>query len=273
MSSGRIEKTFQRLKAEGRGGFIAYITAGDPSPSLTLPILHALDAAGTDIIELGIPFSDPLADGPTIQAASGRALAAGMTVAATIQAVRDFRATSQTPIVLFTYLNPIYTFGFGAFVAAAAKAGADGLLVLDMPPEEEAANLDLVSGGGLLPIRLVAPTTPPARMKQICGSAGGFLYYVSREGVTGERAELSETISAQVQCLRACTSLPIAVGFGISTPTQAASVAAQADAAVVGSAIVRTIGSLGNCLDLPEQLEAFVRPLASAAHSARATRP
>lgn len=258
---GRISKTFAMLRERRECGFIAYITAGDPDPAATVEILKALDRAGTDIIELGIPFSDPLADGPTIQAASGRALAAGMTVHGVLDLVREFRRGSETPMVLFTYLNPVFAFGFERFVAEATSAGADGLLVLDLPPDEA----QFMSSGGLDAIRLVAPTTPPARMGEICRSAQGFVYYVSREGVTGEQSELSDTISAQVAILRANTDLPIAVGFGISTPEQASEVAQAADAVVVGSAIVRKIAECPVCP--AETVEAFVRPLAEAAHA------
>ncbi|MCX7869164.1 MAG: tryptophan synthase subunit alpha, partial [Terrimicrobiaceae bacterium] len=184
----RIDHTFSRLRSSRQSGFISYVTAGDPSPSRSLEILRALEDAGTDILELGIPFSDPLADGPTIQAAAGRALAAGMTVGKVLDLVRSFREHSELPIVLFTYLNPLYARGFGKFVREAAEAGADGLLVLDMPPEEQEADAGLCAAGVLDSIRLVAPTTPPARMREVCKGGSGFVYYVSREGVTGEQA-------------------------------------------------------------------------------------
>jgi len=266
---GRIAKTFDRLRESRQGRFIAYVTAGDPSPDHMQDILDALVEAGTDVIELGIPFSDPLADGPTIQAASGRALAAGMSVRKSLDCVREFRTRHETPVVLFTYLNPVFAFGFERFVDEASAAGADGLLVLDLPPGEAAANADLARTGGLDPIRLVAPTTPPARAAEICRTAAGFIYYVSREGVTGEQSSLPANLDAQVESLRAVTSLPIAVGFGISTPAQAAHVAAHADAAVVGSAIVRHIAGVGDPANLRESVLAFVRPLAEAAHNAR----
>lgn len=265
---GRISETFASLRARRAGGFIAYVTAGDPSPKSMPDVLEALVEAGTDIIELGIPFSDPLADGPTIQSAAGRALAAGMTVPKTLECVRAFRTNHDTPIVLFTYLNPIFVYGFQKFVQAAADAGADGLLILDLPPEEAAANSDLVFSGGLDLIRLVAPTTPPERMKGICSHASGFIYYVSREGVTGEQSELSSSIGEQVARLRQATDLPIAVGFGISTPEQTAQVAARADAAVVGSAIVRHIAETPSSTCLKNSVLSFVSPLARAAHSA-----
>lgn len=268
MNSRRLSQRFQQLAKDGRKGFVAYITAGDPSAEATLDILHALADAGTDVIELGVPFSDPLADGPTIQAASGRALAAGMTVAGTLKLVRQFREKSEVPIVLFTYLNPIYTYGFEKFLADAATAGADGLLILDLPPDEAEQNAELISTGGLDPIRLIAPTTPPDRMARITATGQGFVYYVSREGVTGEQASLSDTIASQVAELRRHTQLPIAVGFGISTPEQSAAVAQNADAVVVGSAIVRRIAENASAPDLAKRIGDFVRPLVQAAKSA-----
>jgi tryptophan synthase alpha chain len=263
----RISRRFEELAAQRMSGFIAYITAGDPSPDASLDVAHALESAGVDILELGIPFSDPLADGPTIQAASNRGLAAGMTVSGTLKLVRRFRANSELPLVLFTYLNPIYAYGFGHFLADAASAGADGLLILDLPPDEAEQNSELVSPGGLDLIRLVAPTTPPERMAKIVATGQGFIYYVSREGVTGEQSRLSGNISAQVAEVRKHTSLPIAVGFGISTPEQAYAVSREADAVVVGSAIVRQIAENGNSPGLARHICEFVRPLVKASKS------
>jgi tryptophan synthase alpha chain len=264
----RICRRFEELSAQRTSGFIAYVTAGDPSLDATLAVAHGLESAGVDILELGIPFSDPLADGPTIQAASNRALAAGMTVSGSLEIVRRFRAKSELPLVLFTYLNPIYAFGFERFLSDAARAGADGLLILDLPPDEAEQNSELICSGGLDPIRLIAPTTPPGRMAKIVATGRGFIYYVSREGVTGEQSRLSESISAQVAELRKHTSLPIAVGFGISTLEQASTVARQADAVVVGSAVVRQIAENGNSPDLAKRVRDFVRPLVQAAKSA-----
>jgi len=260
----RIDSKFLDLRTRRQSGFIAYITAGDPSPACTPSIALALEEAGVDILELGIPFSDPLADGATIQAASGRAISAGTTVAVVLDIIRKIRKSSGIPIVLFTYLNPIYVYGFEKFLADAAAAGADGLLILDLPPDEAARNVELSRGHGLLSIRLIAPTTPAERMELIAKSAEGFIYYVSREGVTGEQSTLSQSIPSQVAEIRRHSSLPVAVGFGISTPSQAREVAAQADAVVVGSVIVRRIGELGKAPDLASQIAAFVRPLASA---------
>ena len=263
----RIDKKFQELRAAAKSGFIAYITAGDPSPAATVDLVLALEKCGVDIIELGIPFSDPLADGATIQAASGRAIAAGTTVAAVLDAVRKIRASSQIPIVLFTYLNPIYVYGFDRFHADAAAAGADGLLILDLPPDEAARNAELAGTHGLLAIRLIAPTTPPDRIAQLTAGASGFVYYVSREGVTGERAEVADTLADGVAAIRATTALPVAVGFGISTPEHVRQVARHADAVVVGSAIVKQIAEFGRDPDLVEKLASFVRPLAAAARA------
>jgi tryptophan synthase alpha chain len=268
VKTSRLAHRFASLSAAGRKGFIAYVTAGDPSAEATLDILRALETAGTDVIELGIPFSDPLADGPTIQAASGRALAAGMTVTRVLALVRSFRETSDLPLVLFTYLNPIYVYGFERFLADAADAGADGLLILDLPPDEADRNAELIASGGLDPIRLIAPTTPPSRMARIAATGRGFVYYVSREGVTGEQSSLADTIAAQVAEIRGHTTLPIAVGFGISTPEQSAEVARHGDAVVVGSAIVRRIAENATAPDLAGRIGDFVHPLVEAAKSA-----
>lgn len=260
----RITSTFARLRESKQSGFVAYVTAGDPSPDRTPAIALALEACGVDILELGIPFSDPLADGATIQAAAGRAIAAGTTVAGVLGIVREIRKTSELPIVLFTYLNPVYVYGYERFIGEASEAGADGLLILDLPPDEAARNAELLAASGLLSIRLIAPTTPPSRMELIAKSAEGFIYYVSREGVTGEQTSLSDTISSQVAEIRKHTTLPVAVGFGISSPDQARQVAAQADAVVVGSAIVRKIAESGNTPDLIKNISEFVTPIAVA---------
>ncbi|HEY5704463.1 MAG TPA: tryptophan synthase subunit alpha [Terrimicrobiaceae bacterium] len=268
MNLRRITRRFEELAAQRTSGFVAYVTAGDPSTEATLAIAHALESAGVDILELGIPFSDPLADGPVIQAASSRALAGGMTVSGSLEIVRRFRTSSELPLVLFTYLNPIYVYGFERFLSDAVKAGADGLLILDLPPDEAEQNAELVSSGGLDPIRLISPTTAPERMAKIVSTGRGFIYYVSREGVTGEQSRLSESISAQVAEVRRHTSLPIAVGFGISTTEQASTVARQADAVVVGSALVRQIAENRDSADLAMHIRNFVRPLVRAVKSA-----
>ncbi|MGH8045745.1 MAG: tryptophan synthase subunit alpha [Chthoniobacterales bacterium] len=264
----RIDACFARLKSEKRAGFVAYLTCGDPSLEASVELILALERAGTDVVEVGVPFSDPLADGATIQAASGRALAAGATVRGVLDCVKKVRERSQIPLVLFTYLNPVYAYGFERFHVDAAAAGADGLLLLDLPPDETGTDGEFRAAPRLRSIRLIAPTTPPARVELLAKAAEGFIYYVSREGVTGEQAAVSDTIGAQVAEIRRHSALPVAVGFGISTPEQAAQVAAQSDAVVVGSAIVRRIGEHGAAPDLVEKIEAFVRPLAAAAHGA-----
>jgi tryptophan synthase alpha chain len=266
----RIDTKFETLRAAGQSGFIAYITAGDPDLKTTPALVVALEQSGVDIVELGIPFSDPLADGATIQAASGRAIDAGATVAGVLDAVREIRRSSEIPIVFFTYLNPVYVYGFDRFHADAAAAGADGLLILDLPPDEAARNAELMKSHGLLSIRLIAPTTPPERMELIAKSAEGFIYYVSREGVTGEQTSLSADIATQVAEIKKHTSLPVAVGFGISTPEQAAEVAKESDAVVVGSAIVRRIGEYGKSAELIQKVAQFVSPIAAAVKKAAA---
>ncbi len=269
MPSNRIDTAFAKLLANQTPGFIAYLTGGDPDLDRSVELVLALERAGSDIVELGVPFSDPLADGATIQAAAGRALAAGASVAGVLDVVRKIRLVSEVPLVLFTYLNPVFTYGFERFHADAAAAGADGVLILDLPPDEAARSAEFTARHGLRAIQLIAPTTPPARMAQIAALAEGFIYYVSREGVTGEQTTLADTIAAQVAELRRHTGLPIAVGFGISTPEQAAEVARHGDAVVVGSAIVRRIAENSNSPDLAARVEEFVRPLAAAARTSQ----
>lgn len=266
---GRIDRCFARLRAEGRAGLIAYIAAGDPTLERTLEIACAMGRAGVDLLELGVPFSDPLADGVVNQLAAGRALAAGATLGGVLGMVREFRERSELPVVLFTYLNPLYRFGFAGFQRRAVEAGCDGALILDLPPEEEELDPDLGRVAGLDRIRLVAPTTPPERVRKIVAGGSGFVYYVSREGVTGERSALPESLGERVAMIRAQTDLPVAVGFGISTPAQAAQVARVADGVVVGSAIVRRVGEWGGEPDLAARIEGLVRPLAEAVRGAR----
>lgn len=263
--SSRLSHCFAELRARGRRGFVAFVTAGDPGLRATREIALALAEAGVDILELGIPFSDPLADGPTIQAATTRALAAGTTTRGVLDLVAAIRLESSIPIVLFTYLNPVFTYGYERFCRDAVTAGADGLLLLDLPPDEAGANSDLTGSFGLDAVCLIAPTTPPQRMERIVRAGSGFVYYVSREGVTGEQPSISGSIGAQVGEIRRHTSLPIAVGFGISTPDQAADVARCGDAVVVGSAIVRRIAE--NPSDPARAAADFVRPLVAAVKS------
>ncbi|MFV0337235.1 MAG: tryptophan synthase subunit alpha [Chthoniobacterales bacterium] len=265
--SNRIDTSFAALRQKGRKAFIAYITAGDPSLKISLQVAKTLSDAGVDLLEIGIPFSDPLADGATIQAASQRALEAGTTVPKVLDYLRSFRKHSQIPVVLFTYLNPIYAYGYEKFQQDAITAGADGILILDLPPDEAALNSELRPTQELHSIRLIAPTTPPKRIREICKTAQGFIYYVSREGVTGEQSSLAVGIGKQVAAIKQSTDLPVAVGFGISSPPQAAEVAQQADAVVVGSAIVRQIAEAAKKgSDIEKTVYDFVAPLVKATH-------
>jgi len=254
----RIDQCFTALRKQNGKAFIAYICAGDPDLPRTVDLALALEKAGVDILELGVPFSDPLADGLVNQLAAQRALEAGATVPGVLDCIRQIRRQSQIPIVLYTYLNPIFQFGFDKFHREAAAAGADGLLLLDLPPEEDQPS------EGPLHIRLIAPTTPPDRIEQICARAAGFIYYVSREGVTGVQSSVAASLRDKVAEIRRQTKLPIAVGFGISTPEQAREVAKIADGVVVGSAIVQEIAKLTANVDLPTQIAEFVAPLARA---------
>jgi tryptophan synthase alpha chain len=257
----RIDQCFAALRQRNEKAFIAYICAGDPDLPRTVDLALALEKAGVDILELGVPFSDPLADGLVNQLAAQRALEAGATVPGVLDCIRQIRRHSQIPIVLYTYLNPIFQFGFERFHRQADGAGVDGLLLLDLPPEEDQPS------EGPLHIRLIAPTTPPERTEEICGRAAGFVYYVSREGVTGAQSSVWSSLRERVSEIRQHTTLPIAVGFGISTADQAREVARIADAVVVGSAIVQAINENVTSPDLPAQLGAFVAPLVAAVKS------
>jgi tryptophan synthase alpha chain len=259
----RIDQCFAALRHANEKAFIAYICAGDPSLSRTVDLALALEKSGVDILELGVPFSDPLADGVVNQLAAQRALAAGATVPGVLDCVRQIRRRSQIPIVLYTYLNPIFQFGFDRFHREADDAGVDGLLLLDLPPEEDQP------AEGPFHIRLIAPTTPPERIAEICGRAAGFIYYVSREGVTGVQNSVASSLSERVREIRRSTKLPVAVGFGISTAEQAGEVARVADAVVVGSAIVQKISDNASQSDLAAQIIKFVRPLVAAVKSVK----
>ena len=267
MSTNRIDQKFAALKAEGKTGFVAYISAGDPDLERSLEILRALERAGADVIELGVPFSDPMADGIVNQMAAHRALEAGATLPKVLDLIRDFRKESEVPLVLFTYLNPVYTYGFEKFHHEAAAAGADGVLLLDLPPDESPKNAELQESPDLRHIRLIAPTTPQDRLPILAKSSEGFIYYVSREGVTGAQTTLAEGIADNVAAIKAHTDLPIAVGFGISTPEQAAEVARAADGVVVGSAIVRQVAENADSPEVASKVEAFVKPLVEAVKS------
>lgn len=266
----RIDAAFEKLRAANQKAFVAYVCAGDPDLETTLEIVRVLESCGVDIVELGLPFSDPLADGIVNQMAAGRALEAQTTTAGVLEAVRKIRQSSQIPLVLFTYLNPVYAYGFEKFHAEAAAAGADGILLLDLPADEQNCNAELPQQHNLRRIGLIAPTTPLERARQIAASAEGFVYYISREGVTGAQVELADNLAAQSSAIMDVSKVPVCVGFGISTPEQAAAVTAVADGVVVGSAIVNIIAKHGRSADLVSKLAAFVRPLVAAAKGERA---
>ena len=247
---GRIEETFKRLKKAGRKAFVAYLTAGDPDLETTAALIPALEAAGVDILEIGVPFSDPTADGPAIQAASQRALQGGATLGKILSLIAALRRTSGIPIVLFGYYNPILSFGPERFAAKAAASGVDGILVVDLPPEEARELRRYTDPAGLAFITLIAPTTGPERAGKILRKAGGFVYFISVTGVTGTAAPRIGEVRQAVEQLRTLTDLPIAAGFGISTPEQASAIAPLADGVVVGSALVGLIGEKGRGADL-----------------------
>ena len=238
----RIDKRFAELRREGRAGLVAFVTAGDPDYDISLAIVKGLPQAGADVIELGMPFSDPMADGPAIQASSQRALKAGQTMAKTLAMVRAFRAENDaTPIVLMGYYNPIYVYPAASFVADAAAAGVDGLIVVDMPPEEDAELRPAASAAGLDFIRLATPTTDARRLPAVLANSSGFVYYVSIAGITGTAAPDLSEVKAQVGHIKAKTSLPVAVGFGVKTEAQVSAIGSLADGVVVGSALVASI--------------------------------
>jgi tryptophan synthase alpha chain len=244
--AGRIERRFAALKGEGRAGLVTFLTAGDPDPETSLAVVKALPAAGADLIELGMPFSDPMADGPAIQASSLRALKAGQRMTRTLAMVRAFReGDKETPIVLMGYYNPIYRYGNERFLADAKAAGVDGLIVVDLPPEEDDELCLPAKAAGLDFIRLAAPTTDDKRLPAVLRNTAGFLYYIAIAGITGTRSAAAADVTKAVTRLKRHTALPVAVGFGIRNPVQAAAVGAVADAAVVGSALVdRIAGNL-----------------------------
>lgn len=268
MPADRISAAFARARAENRALFIPYVCAGDPDPAVSLEVARALARAGAGLIELGVPFSDPLADGLTNQLAAQRALTAGVRqedVFALAAALRE--EFEDLPIIFYTYYNLVHAQGPAAYAARCADAGVDGLLTLDCPPEEAGELLAACRAESLANIFIVAPTTPPARVRQIAAAASGFLYYVSRTGVTGVRDALPEGLAEAVAAIRAETSLPVAVGFGIGKPAQAAEVAQLADGVVVGSALVNLIANAaanGDLAGLPDEIEAAGAPLAAA---------
>jgi tryptophan synthase alpha chain len=260
-SMNRIVEKFATLKRAGKKGFIVYIGAGDPNLVATRELALAFDKAGVDILELGVPFSDPLADGLVNQLAAQRGLEAGATPPKVLETVAAIRQQSEIPLVLYIYFNLIHKVGMEKFIADAARAGVDGLLVLDLPPEESDNYETLMKKAGLCHIYLVAPTTPEERMEFIAKRSAGFIYYVSREGVTGMQSQVATNLASQVAKIRTYTDLPVAVGFGVSNPEQARLVAQNADAVVVGSAIVNQIANRGRSSDLVLEVSRFVRTL------------
>lgn len=261
----RISKTFESLKSTGCRAIIPYLTAGFPTPEHTVSLLQALEAGGADVIELGVPFSDPIADGPTIQRASAVALEHGVTVPWVLKTLQEFRATgSEVPVVLFGAYNPLFHYGLEKFATDAAQAGADGVLIADLPADEGDEVEPVLAKAGLDLIYLVAPTTPRERKKQICNRGSGFIYYISVKGVTGARAELSYQLDQPLEEIRACSELPVAVGFGISTPAQAAAVAQVADGIIVGSALIDLVQRKAEDADLLKEVAAYIRSLKDA---------
>ncbi len=255
----RLESVFARLRADRRTGLVTFVTAGDPDLPRSAAILRALDQAGADVLEVGVPFSDPLADGPEIQRASERALRAGTTLQAVLDLVARVRADVAAPIVLFTYANPIVRMGEAVFAARAAASGVDGVLVLDLPIEEAAATHQVLTANGLAMIFLLSPTTSDERVAKAAALGRGFLYGISRLGVTGARDRVSEGAREMARRIRRITDLPLAIGFGISQPSHVQEVGAFADAAVVGSALVRVIAESAGGPDLADRAAAFVR--------------
>ena len=255
----RLESTFARLRADRRTGLVTYVTAGDPDLPRSAAILRALDRAGADVIEVGVPFSDPLADGPEIQRASERALRAGATLDRVLDLVAGVRAEVAAPLVLFTYANPIVRMGEEAFARRAAAAGVDGVLVLDLPIEEAGRTHEILTARGIAMIFLVSPTTTDERMARAAALGRGFLYGISRLGVTGARDQVASGARELAGRVRAVSSLPLAIGFGISQPSHVREVGAWADAAVVGSALVRVIAEAGVAPDLTDRVSDFVR--------------
>lgn len=259
----RLKTCFATLKRQGRKALIPFVTAGDPQPPVTVSLMHALVAAGADILELGVPFSDPMADGPVIQQASERALAHGVSMTRVLAMVTEFRQRdTATPVVLMGYLNPIEVLGYAAFAAAARKAGVDGILTVDIPPEEADELVKALRDQDLDPVFLLAPTSDAARIRRIAASASGFIYYVSLRGVTGAANIDMQEVADKVRSIRKQTDLPVGVGFGINSPEAAAAIAEFADAVIVGSALVRRIAALANQPDkINAELGGFIAQL------------
>jgi tryptophan synthase alpha chain len=260
----RIDERFTRLRDSGHTGLVTYVTAGDPDLQRSADIIKRLDRAGADVLEIGVPFSDPLADGPVIQRATERAIAAGGSLRASLAVIAQVRPQIKAPIVIFSYANPMLRMGLDAFARRAADAGVDGVLALDLPIEEAGGFRETLAACGIDTIFLLSPTTTDARIKTAAELGSGFLYGISRLGVTGARATVASGAEAMVRRIRAHTTMPIALGFGISSPEQVAEVCAYADAAVVGSALVSLIAEASATPDLIARVEDYVRWLKSA---------
>ncbi len=265
----RIEQRFKELAERGETAFIPYITAGDPTLERTAELVFELEKAGADVIEFGVPFSDPVADGIVNQEAAQRALKNNVSLHDIVALIKRLREKTQIPLVLFTYFNPVLAYGLESLAADAADAGVDGVLCVDLPPEEAGEYKRLLDAKGIGTIFLIAPTSTAERVKLIAEKSSGFVYYVSRTGVTGERVEIAASVSSMVEQIKSCTSTPVAVGFGISTAEQAAEVAGYADGVIVGSAIVRMIGELGDSDGMPASVGSFVKKLADACKGKR----
>jgi tryptophan synthase alpha chain len=265
----RLAARFAELKKQGRAAFVPFVTAGDPDMETSLAILEKLPGAGADVIELGMPFTDPMADGPAVQASSLRALKSGATMPRVIELVKKFRKSDhKTPVVLMGYYNPVHAYGTARFIRDVAAAGVDGLIIVDLPPEEDdVLRLPAISQGIDL-IRLVTPTTDDARLAKVLNGASGYLYYVSIAGVTGTKSFAEDQVTAAVRRIKAASDLPVAVGFGIRTPDQAAAIARIADGVVVGSAIVDRIAKAPKGKATAEVLE-LCRSLAGSTHAAK----
>ena len=272
MTTARIDARFAALKAEGRAGFVAYVMAGDPSPEATLDILNGLVDAGADVLELGFPFSDPMAEGPTIQRAALRGLKSGLTLRGTLELARRFReGNAETPLILMGYLNPVEQMGYQAFAEAADAAGVDGVIVVDCPPEESADLVAALDAARLSLIRLATPTSDDDRLKVIARGTSGFVYYVSVAGVTGVKEAVAGDVAPAVARVRSATGLPVAVGFGVKTAERAAEIARVADAVVVGSALVDRIeAAVTENRDPVADVLSLARDLSLAVHNARA---
>ena len=258
---GRIETKFEEVLGQKRSAFIAYITAGDPSLESTMRLVREFESQGVDIIELGVPFSDPVADGPVNQEAAMRALRSDVSIGRIFEMIREIRKDSQIPIIFFSYYNTVLAYGLEKFVSDGADSGLDGALVLDLPPEEAGEYKRLMDDKGLATVFLVSPITPENRLEMIAREATGFVYYVSQMGVTGERKTIAESIPEKIRAIRAHTTVPVAVGFGVSTPDHVREIARYADGVIVGSSIVRKISELGDRPGFEKEVGAYVGTL------------